>query len=144
MDSEYTGKFLNTVGLAATPRREDPQTVLHAVYDAIIRGDFTAFGDMLAEDVAMQITGFGPMDGAWSGRDNVVAATRKNFSLVASQKPEVESMICEGNCAAVLLRETGVFKPKGEIYSVRAVQWFTIAGGKISRIDQIVASKGQE
>jgi ketosteroid isomerase-like protein len=139
MDAEYTDKFLHVVKTAPPHDNSNSQTVLHRAYDAIIQGDFNLFGESLTEDVELRICGFGPMDGAWRGRDEVVAATRRNFALVANQKPEVESMISQGDSIAVLLRERGMFKSSGQTYSVRGVQWFTFANGKIKRIDQVVA-----
>jgi|SRR5579872_368971 len=135
MDPEYSDRLLRTVRTAATP-----QAVLHAAYDAIIRGDFAAFAESVTEDVELSIRGFGPLDGTWRGRADVVAATRKNFAEIDSQQPEIEGVICEGNSAAVLIRENGVFKSTGQSYSVRGVQWFTFADGKIQKIDEILAS----
>ena len=143
IDSEYSERFLEVTRASAT--KDDSLSVVHAAFDAIIRGDFEAFGQALADGVELKISGFGgagldALDGAWQGRDAVVAATRKNFAMLAGQKPEIESMIREGDRAAVLLRENGVVKSNGKAYSVRGVQWFTFAGGKISRIDEIVAN----
>jgi ketosteroid isomerase-like protein len=139
MDAEYTDKFLHVVKTAPPHDNSDSQTVLHRAYDAVIQGDFSLFAESLTEDVELHICGFGPMDGAWRGRDEVVAATRRNFALVANQQPAVESMISQGDSIAVLLRESGMFKSSGQTYSVRGVQWFTFANGKIKRIDQVVA-----
>ena len=139
MDAEYTDKFLHAVKTAPPHDNGDSQIVLHRAYDAVIQGDFDLFGESLTDDVELRICGFGPMDGTWRGRDEVVAATRRNFALVASQKPEVESMISQGDCIAVLLRESGTFKSSGQVYSVRGVQWFTFVHGKISRIEEIVS-----
>jgi ketosteroid isomerase-like protein len=140
MDREYTDRFLRTTSSAATENITDPQTVLHASFDAIIQGNFEAFGDLVADDVELSVCGFGLMDGTWRGRDDVVAATRRNFGLVANQKPEVESIICQGDHIAVLLRESGVLKSSGKAYSARGVQWFTFSDGKIKKIDEIIAS----
>ena len=74
-------------------------------------------GNSMSEDVELNICGFGPMDGNWRGRKAMVEATRKNFASLASQRPEIESIICQGDCAAVLLRETGVLKATGQAYS---------------------------
>ncbi len=144
MDREYTDKFLRTTSSAATTDIKDPQTVLHAAFDAIIQGDFDAFGDSIADDVELSISGFGPLDGTWRGRNDVVAATRKNFALLGNQKPEIESIVSQGERVAVLLRESGVFKASGKAYSVRGVQWFTFADGKIKKIDEIIASIWKE
>jgi ketosteroid isomerase-like protein len=138
MQREYTDNLLATVNPAENGTT--PQAILHAVYSAIVQGDYAAYGAMLADDVLLSINGFGPMDGAWHGRDDVVRATRNNFSLVEEQKPEIETMIAQGDSIAVLLRERGVHKSSGQPYSIRCVQWFTFAAGKIKRVDQIVAN----
>jgi ketosteroid isomerase-like protein len=140
MDRAYSDTFLRTTGSAATKEVTAPQTVLHAAFDAIIQGNFDAFGQSVAEDVELNICGFGALDGSWSGREAVIAATRKNFALVGEQKPEIESMISEGDRIAVLLKEKGIFKSNGQAYSVRGVQWFTFADGKIKKIDEIIAA----
>ncbi len=140
MDSEYTDRFLRTTSSAAIKDTSAPPAVLHAAFDAIIQGDFDAFGASVTDDVELNISGFGVMDGTWRGRDEVVAVTRKNFALVAEQKPEIESIVADGDRIAVLLRERGVFKADGQAYDVRGVQWFTFANGKISRIDEIIAN----
>jgi ketosteroid isomerase-like protein len=140
MDREYSERFLRTTSSAATEDNLAPQTVLHAAFDAIIRGDFEAFAASVTDDVELNISGFGALDGAWRGRAEVVAATRKNFALLGEQKPEIESIISEGDRTAVLLRESGIFKSNGQPYSVRGVQWFTFADGKIRKIDEIIAT----
>ncbi len=139
MDRDYTDRLLLTTG-AATKEASDPSTILHAAFDAIIQGNFDAFANRVTDNVEMNISGFGPLDGAWRGRADVVAATRRNFALLAHQKPEIESMIAEDGRIAVLLRESGVFKSNAQPYSVRGVQWFTFTDGKISKIDEIIAS----
>jgi ketosteroid isomerase-like protein len=140
MDREYSERFLRTTGSAATEDILAPQTVLHAAFDAIIRGDFDAFAASVTDDVELNIRGFGALDGVWRGRTEVVAATRKNFALLGEQKPEIESIISEGDRTAVLLRESGILKANGQPYSVRGVQWFTFADGKIKKIDEIIAT----
>jgi ketosteroid isomerase-like protein len=139
MDREDTDRLLVTTGGAATTDFGDPQAVLHHAFEAVIGGDFDAFAEAVADNVEMNISGFGPLDGAWRGRAEVVAATRRNFGLLANQKPEIESMIAQDDRVAVLLRESGVFKSNGQSYSVRGVQWFTFAKGKISKIDEFIA-----
>lgn len=140
MDREYSDRFLRTTSSAATKEVSSPQTVLHAAFQAVIHGNYEAFGESVTEDVELNISGFGSMDGSWRGRDEVVAATRRNFALVGEQKPEIESMISEGDRIAVLLREKGTFKSSGQAYSVRGVQWFTFADGKIKKIDEIICN----
>jgi ketosteroid isomerase-like protein len=141
MDREYTDKVLRTTSSAATEDIKDPQTVLHAAFDAIIRGDFDAFGESITDDAELSVRGFGALDGTWRGRGEVVAATQRNFALLVSQRPEIESIISQGERVAVLLRESGIFKTSGQAYSVRGVQWFTFSDGKIAKIDEIIAAE---
>lgn len=140
MDREYGERLLATARSEVTNQPGDLQAVLHSAYDAVIRGDFDAFGELVTEDVELSICGFGTLDGTWRGRNDVIAATRKNFAEVDRQQPEIESIVRHGNYIAVLLRESGVFRSSGQAYSVRGVQWFTFADGKIEKIDQIIAS----
>jgi ketosteroid isomerase-like protein len=140
MDLEYTDRFLRTTGKAAIEDVNDPQTVLHAAFDAIIQANFDAFGQWVTDDVELNIRGFGALDGTWHGRDEVVAATRRNFAMLHEQKPEIEGIVAQGDRVAVLLRERGVLKASEQAYSVRGVQWFTFADGKISKIDEIIAA----
>jgi ketosteroid isomerase-like protein len=138
LDREYSDRFLETTSGAAA--RDNRLSVLHAAFDAIIQGNFEAFGERVTEDVELNIAGFGALDGSWRGRDEVIAATRRNFAQVGEQKPEIESMISEGDRIAVLLREKGIFQSNGKPYSVRGVQWFTFVEDKIKKIDEIIAS----
>jgi ketosteroid isomerase-like protein len=145
MDAQYTARFLNTIrNHSPNPEALDSnRETLHAVYDAVIRGDFKAFGEFLTDDVELDIRGVGSMDGNWRGREQVVEAARTNFSQLADQKPEIETIISGNNSMAVLFRESGVFKLEGRKYRFRVVQWFTFAGGKVKRIDEIVAGTNE-
>jgi len=142
MDAHYTKRFLGMVrNHSPLPESSEAnRETLHSIYDAVIRGDFDAFGEFLTDDVELDIRGVASMDGNWRGREQVVEAARANFSQVADQKPEIESMISGNNSIAVLFRESGAFKLADRSYRFRVVQWFTFADGKVKRIDEIVAS----
>jgi ketosteroid isomerase-like protein len=140
MDSEYTDILLATARPAGPADASDPQAVLHAAYDAIIRGDFEALGESMTDDVTLGVCGFPPINGAWKGRGEVIAAARRNYGQLENQQPAIDGMISEGDWIAVLMRETGVLRSTGQAYSVRGVQWFTFTGGRISKIDQVIAS----
>src|ERR1035437_410299 len=139
MDSEYTDKLLSTVSAAAASTAQDPLVTLHAMYDAIIKGDFDGIGEFMTYDVELNICGFPAIDGTWRGRNDVVAAARKNYAQIEDQQPEIEAMISRGDSIAVLLRKRGVLKSTRQAYS-SGVQWFTFGDGKIRKINQIIAS----
>jgi ketosteroid isomerase-like protein len=121
MDREYTDRFLTTARATATDASDDPQAVLHAAYDAIIRSDFDALGEFVTDDVELNICGFPVTEGNWRGRNDVVAAAKRNYGRLDSQQPEIEAMISQGESIGVLLRESGVFKSTGQAYSIRGV-----------------------
>jgi ketosteroid isomerase-like protein len=85
MDAQYTARFLDTIRHhSPDPEALDPnRETLHAVYDAVIRHDFNAFGEFLTDDVELDIRGVGSMDGNWRGREQVVEVARANFSQLA-------------------------------------------------------------
>lgn len=122
-----------------TDETTDHQVLLHTAFNAIVRGDYEAFGNMTTDDVELSIKGFEEINGFWKGREEVVAATRRNFRLLSSQEPEIQGMIAQGNCIALLLEEAGVVRSTGEPYRVRGVQWITFDDGKIQRIEEIIA-----
>jgi ketosteroid isomerase-like protein len=140
VEPEYINRLFQTVGTAATRDASELPTVILRVYASIIQGDFEAMGNSMCEDVELNICGFGPMDGKWRGHRAVVEAIRRNFALVDGQRPEIERIICQADCVAVLLRESGILKSTGQAYSIRVVQWFTFAEGKIKYIDEIAGS----
>ena len=81
MDAHYTARFLDTVR-KHSPQPESSQAnreALHLVYDAVIQGDFKAFGEFVTNDVELDIRDAGSMDGNWCGREQVVEAARVNF-----------------------------------------------------------------
>ena len=146
MNPEYTTQFLSTVKSAApdggrlSGTNDDPLAVLHQVFDAIVQHDFEKFGTYVSDDVELKISGFGLFDGNWHGRAAVVQASQNNFKMVADQKPEIEGMISQGNTVAILLNESGIVKATEKAYKIRCVQWYTFAGGKIQKIDEIVTN----
>src|SRR5258708_1827338 len=104
MDAQYTARFLDTIR-NHSPEPEAPapnRETLHAIYDAVIRGDFSAFGEFLTDGVELDIRGVMPMDANWRGREQVVEVARANFSQLAGQKPEIESIISGTDSIAVL------------------------------------------
>jgi ketosteroid isomerase-like protein len=140
MDTKFTGPFLDAIRPPAAPATaEDNKRVLHSAYESVVLGDFARFADYLTDNAELEIRGFPEMDGSWRGRDEVAAAARANYGKVAEQKPEIEGMIADGNTIAVFLREKGIVRDGMRPYDCRGVQRFTFEGGRISRIDQIIA-----
>lgn len=109
------------------------------LFAAIARGDFDSMAQYLTHDAELVIAGFPGMDGAWSGRETVIAATRRNFGMVAEQRPIIERQITAGDTTAMLFRESGVRKEGRQPYSIRVSMWVTTRDGKVCRVEEIAA-----
>jgi ketosteroid isomerase-like protein len=129
MDPEYTDKLLSTVSTATTSGAQDPLVSLHAVYDAIIKGDFEAIGEFMTDDVELNICGFRAIDGIWRGRDDVVTAARKNYAQLDSQQPAIEGMISQGDSVGRIA--TGAMNSCGLVF----------AGGQGSASSSLASSR---
>ena len=140
MDREYGEIFLEKVGTTATDNPSDRSAILRGVYEAVIQGDFDALHKWFTDDVELSMCGFGPINGTWRGREEVLKATRRNYAIATDQRSTLECMISDGPCVAVLISENGRLKSSGQVYSVRGVHWFTFADGKIKKIEGIAAS----
>lgn len=131
MDQQHAEAFLE--GVPADP---DP---IRDLYAAVARGDYEAAAQYLTEDVALQIDDVATIQFHGRGRRQVIDAIIRNFALVVEQRPEIESIIQQGNQVAVLLRDTIAFRGEGRAKRMRGVHWFTLSHGQVSRIDQVVA-----
>ncbi len=109
-------------------------------FAAVGRGDFDALVDLCRDDVVLDIAGPPsiPFVGVWKGRDEVVAAIRRNFAMLESQRPEIESLSAQGEHVVVILRERGRIVATGADYSVRGAQVFTFEDGKLRRVREIL------
>jgi uncharacterized protein len=113
--------------------------LLQQQYEAIARGDFAGFLEMLDEDIEMEIVGSErvPLAGRWRGRETVARVIRENFSQLEDQRPEVHSVIAQGDVVVVVAFERGRFRQSGRPYEVHWVQIFTFREGKLVRFREI-------
>ena len=70
----------------------------------------------------------------------VIEATRQNFALVEEQRPEIQSVVAQGDTVVVLGRETGRFRPTGREYEMHWMHHYTFRGGKIQQIRELFDS----
>jgi ketosteroid isomerase-like protein len=112
--------------------------VLHAVVSAIAANDMKALELYFTEDVELQIHGFAPIDGSWSGRADVIAAAARNFQKLAQQEPRIETVVDQSDNVIWLLAESGYLKETGQRYAARGVIWWTFAGARIRRVEEFI------
>ena len=112
---------------------------VRAGYEAIARGDFDAFAGCIHEDVQMEIHGprINAFVGKSRGREPVRDMVRKNFSQVEEQRPEILSLVAQGDTVVLYGRETGRYRPTGQRYDLHWVQLFTLRDGLIVRFRQV-------
>jgi uncharacterized protein len=111
-------------------------------YRALARGDLAAFLEMLAEDVEMEFVGSprGLFAGRWRGREEAARALGDNFAQVEEQRPEVHTVVAQGDVVVVVAHEHGRFRRTGLPYETHWVQIFTFRDGKVVRFREIYDS----
>src|SRR5689334_4244469 len=77
------------------------QSIVLAIFGAVAAGDFHALQKYFTADTELRIYGFGPFNGSWSGREDVLAAITTNFGKLASQTPVIEAMLDQGDSLAI-------------------------------------------
>jgi uncharacterized protein len=104
----------------------------------LAQGDFTALGELLADEVVFEIIGSSdnPFARYAQGRQQVIDAAHHNFALLEEQTPEIESVVAQGDSVA-LARERGRFGPTGRDYDFHWVQLYTFKEGKVIRIREL-------
>lgn len=148
MTQSIPPSFLDT--LLSAFREGDPQVDaktaeadnvrrIRTAYEAVVRGDFEAFANLLHADAEMEI--YGPKINAFvgrrQGREQVRDTVRKNFSQIEDQQPEILTVVAQGDTVVVVGRETGRYRPTGQRYDLHWVQIFTLSDGLITRFRQV-------
>lgn len=115
---------------------------IEELYRIITRQDFEALGEMLADDVVLEIVGSSdnPLAGQAQGCQQVIETTRRNFALLADQRPEIETVVAQGDTVVVIAREQGRLVATGQSYDLQWVQVFTFKEGKLTRIRELADS----
>ncbi len=115
--------------------------VIEEVFHAIARKDFDALGGLLADGVTFEIVGSGgPMAARAEGRERVVEAARGNFAQIEDQRPEVLSVVAQGDTVVVVGKERGRFRATGREYEVHWMHQYRLEGGKVVRITEMLDS----
>ena len=148
MDQPIVAKFIDglpspfeegDVGAAVKAAEAANAWRVQESYRAIARGDFAAFFESVAEDVEMEFVGapHAPFARRWRGRDEAARAVRENFSQVEEQRPEIQTVVAQGDLVVIVPQERGRFRATGRRYETHSVQIFTFRDGKVARFRQI-------
>jgi len=128
--------------VAGKPTERDNVRVILGQCQAIGRGDLAALEASMAEDVELEIVGPAevPIVGRWCGRGAVLDAVGKNFRYFEDQRPEIVSVVAQGDTVALVVRERGAWRATGHRYDVHLTQVFTLASGKVTRVFELFDS----
>ncbi len=117
-------------------RPVDRQAVIAQLLQTLASNDFAALPQYLSENVQFQIYGFPALNGAWHGREAVVAALTANFSRISEQKTTLRGLVQQGDLLALRVHEAGQLE--GTPYEVEAVFWMVFDGPVLSEITEFV------
>jgi ketosteroid isomerase-like protein len=142
IDTLFEAFHEGDANVASKSEEESNVRRVEEVYRVIARDDFAALGEILADDVVLEIIGppTSPMTGLHQGRQQVVEVTRNNFAQLEAQRPEIQSVVAQGDTVIVVGREQGRFRPTGRDYKVDWMHQFTFKGGKVARIRELFDS----
>lgn len=113
--------------------------VIEQVFRAIARKEFDALGVLPADGVTFEIVGpGGPMAARAEGRGRVVEAARGNFAQIEDQRPEVLSVVAQGDTLVAVGRERGRFHATGREYEVHWMHQYGLEGGKVVSITEML------
>jgi uncharacterized protein len=125
--------------VADKPTEEANVRRVQRMYAAVLAGNFDALLDAFAEDVELEIIGPSAIliSGRWHGREEAGIALRKNFSHFEDQRPEVLTVVAQGETVVISAHETGRFRATGRPYDIHWVQFFTFRAGQMIRFREV-------
>jgi ketosteroid isomerase-like protein len=106
---------------------------------AIGRDDLAAVGEMLADDVRLEILGADdpPFIRQAFGQQEMLEAVKQNFAAVQEQVPTIEAVIAQGDTVVIMLNEEGVVRATGKPYSIKGMQRFVIRQEKVELVQEL-------
>ena len=113
---------------------------IQLIYHAIARGAFDESLQLMTDDMTLEICGPDsvPFCGKWHGKDAVLAAMRENFGQLENQRPQIQTVVAQGDIVIVTAREQGTVRTTGKPYDVQWMQEFTFADGKVQAVRELV------
>lgn len=144
MDSQFLDSFQAAFhegdeNVAGKLKEAENVRRVEGVFRSIASKDFDALSDILADDVTLEIIGSSdtPMAGITRGWQKVIEAARNNFAQVDEQRPEIHSIVAQGDTVVVIGRDQGVFRPTGRRYNLHCMYQYTFKNNKVISIREL-------
>lgn len=117
------------------------RTVIEEFYGAVAGADVSRILGLLSPDVIWIIAAGFPYAGTYVGADVVVGDVFKRFGEDWSEYRAVpDAVVSEGHTAVAIGTYYGVHARTGKSFRARFAHVYTVEGGKIARMEQIVDS----
>jgi uncharacterized protein len=130
----------------ARPIEDSRIESLHRMMRALERGDLDAFQREMHADVEVEI--HAPAEFPWRlaarGHDETRALLEHNFATVIDQRPELLSVVAQGNDLVVVARERGRHRASGAPYDAHFVQILTFRDDRVARVLELVTRTRDE
>jgi ketosteroid isomerase-like protein len=124
----------------AEARRSEKEHVdtVTRFFDAVISSDLDAACAMLTDDVDVVL--FSPPEFPLvrraSGPEEVRGLVTHNFSALANQQPEIQTITAQGDTLLMVGRESGTIRASGQPYDLHFVYQFNFRDGLICGVRQ--------
>ncbi len=118
--------------------------ILRAQYTAIAHGDLQTFASTLSDNVELEIIAPPelPFRGHWKGKRNVLEAVIRNFAMLEDQRPEILTVVAQGDTVIVFAREAGRIKASKREYLIHWMQRFTFQNGFLLKMTELADTSG--
>lgn len=127
---------------AADAKQEEAANIqlIEKVVLAIGRGDFDAMGELLVDDIRLEIHSAQtlPFIHSADGKRDFLNAVRHNFGTLRSQRPIIEAVVAQGDTVVVVSREEGELRESGAHYEVHVMHRYVCRDGKMALVQEFL------
>jgi ketosteroid isomerase-like protein len=113
---------------------------LDELITAIGSEDLETIGRLLADDVRLEIHSHGalPFIDTAEGKPAFLRALQHNFGQLINQRPQIESVVAQGDTVVVIGREQGELAESGAGYDVYGVHRYVFREGQLVLVQEFL------
>jgi ketosteroid isomerase-like protein len=131
-------------GDAFAEAKEEESSNIQLIQNVILAigsGDIETVGRLLTDDVRLEIHSGKvlPFIEHADGKRAFLEAMGHNFGQLQDQRPEIVSVVAQGDTVVVIAREQGELLASGERYEVFGMHRYLCRDGKIALVQEILA-----
>ncbi len=110
---------------------------------ALSGGDLEGFAQEIDPEMELDIhcPDFFPWIRHAKGTEEVLAAVRQNFGVLAEQVPVVTSVVAQGDTVDIHAEETGLIHTTGTRYRISGLLQYKLRDGKVVHVREIISDQ---